>query len=252
MWSRGAPWIPVSSPDNLLYRIARLVDADDTAVAKFATRYGPLLLCEKHGLPLSHSRHVGVDPDMDEYGCDVAGGRTPFVTTDSYRKLGREVFAVLNLAAILHRGDTTESLSEDWSTLGYDTPIAVDMSVGFTPRESSKEEAVQQQREVLGQYIDQRLDLAAVRLQFGWFASATSNEPRIDIKSSGLFGAVAVTTMLAVAKSDGIAICTSCLGPYAPTQKPKSGRNNYCPDCRERGRSKYYKRRQRAMQAEKS
>jgi len=82
----------------------------------------------------------------------------------------------------------------------------------------------------------------AFRARFEW-GDAT---PNFRIEVSGVVGVVAVQTMLAVARSDGLAICTACRGVYAPKQKPKSGRNNYCPECRNPGRSRDAKHRQRA------
>jgi len=248
----------------LLDRVLRLADADDDAVAKFADSYGVVLMCAEHGLPLSHSRTVG--QQYEQYECDVEGGQRPFVRIETYRELARRSRAILNLATRLHNSaarlhNREETDPNDWAELGYsEKPISQRLPKSWKPRKAdlgertqqAMDKRTQQEREVLGEFIDTWLDQCAFRLQFEWYEGPKYEGPSLQCVASGLVGAVAVAVMLAVAQCDGLAICTSCKGAYAPSQKPKAGRNNYCPACRGSGRSRDAKRRQRAKKAASS
>ena len=239
-WSSGDQWRTIDPPVDLLDKVLKLVDANDEVVAEFARSYGLISECAQHGLPLSHSRIIGAQPD-DEYRCSVEGGRRPFVRVQRYRVLARRVRAILNLAARLHKDEDADE--QDWIELGYPGVPTFDVICDtWEFRPPDREEHLDQQRENLGQLIDVWLDQCGFRPRFEFSADPDQS---FQMVASGLLGAVAVRTMLAVARSDGLAICTRCKHVYPPKQKLKAGRNNYCPDCRDIGRFRDSKRRER-------
>lgn len=238
-WSFTDQWRRVDPPTDLLDRVLRLIDADDEAVADFARSYGVILLCAEHGLPLSHSRIIGHQVETESYRCPA---EDRFVRIETYRNLAREVRAILNIAARLQNAADVDP--QDWAELGYsETPRHDVISDTWEVGAPDREERTMQQREELGEFIDVWLDQCGFRARFEWCKDL---EPSFQIVASGLVGAVAVRTMLAVAKSNGLAICTACKAPYAPRQKPKSNRSNYCPSCSGPGRFRDAKRRERA------
>jgi hypothetical protein len=244
-WSSEGEWRQIDPPTDLLDRVTRLVDADDETVADFARSYGLLLLCARHRLPHTHSRIVGQRNVFSRYDCPIQGGRNPFVEVETYRALARKVRAIINLAAMLHMKKETDS--KDWAVLGYDEkPISHLGAWTWESTQPDSEEEARQEREVLGDLIDEWLDQCDLRPRFGWHEGRHFDGPSFQITAAGLRGAVAMNVVLAVTKSDGFALCTSCKGAYAPRQKPKTGRNNYCPGCRGPGRWRDAKRRARA------
>jgi hypothetical protein len=235
-WERGAEWRKTKSHPDLLLAFIRLADASDDDVAAFSRDHGLLFLCRQHGLPLSHSRVlIAVGAEMSQ--CDVPGGRRPYVRTDDVRRWARQFRAVMNVAARLHNGKPAAEL--DWAVLDVEPP-----STGIDHRwrtvDLSPEERVRQGREILAQLIDAWLDFGAVRFTFEW-----GDRPNFGITVAGVFGALAAQLMFAVARSNGLAVCMGCGLPYAPTQKPKAGKRNYCPGCRSTARFRDAKRTQR-------
>jgi len=241
-WERGAQWRKTKSLPDLL-AFVRLAQASDEDIADFSRDHGLLFLCRQHGLPLSHSRVV-VAPGEEMSECDVPGGRRPFVKTEEIRTWARRFRAAMNIAARLHDGKP--AADTDWAELGIEQP-KTGIEHWWRKVDLSAEEQVRQGRDVLAQLVDAWLDLGAVRLRFEW-----DERPEFGITGWGLFGAIATQLMLAVARSDGLAACTGCGMPYAPTQKPKAGKRNYCPGCRSTARFRDAKRTQRLKERSKA
>jgi len=242
----------VSAPRDLLDRVVRLSELDDHGVAEFARSYGLLIICDQHRLPLGHSRVIGWDDEPS--ACEPLGADEPYVPTDTYRQVGRQVRAALNLAADLH-----QARPDDWDNRTFDADPWRDES---RPRELRGDSAdwaevcssvprwhdatLFDERQALGAFIDLWLDLADARLTFAW-----DDEIDFGVKASGLFRATAVGLALTVARSEGLARCRGCGRPYAPSRRPSSTRRNYCAECGKRGRWRDAQRARRERDATK-
>jgi hypothetical protein len=240
---------------SLLDRFTALADAEDGAILAFATRWGVLEICH-HGLPASHVPHrvwqyiteiTGVTEDgdvEDNYRpCRPLGLVTIVEPLARWRDLAAEAQAILNIAAHLHRKKTApvevwrplERLYRiDAATLlgeGRDLPELDYATLGRLRQQGidpvqPRRITVPEQRTLLRRAIEVWLEMGDVAVVFDWHG----HTPAIRFGSSSLAGALALQLALAVARSKGLAICTSCGRAYSPTRRPALGRNNYCPD----------------------
>jgi hypothetical protein len=86
-------------------------------------------------------------------------------------------------------------------------------------------------RKVVEEAVNRWLRIGAVSLSLEWW------EPRPTVRLdsgplSALFGALALQLLQAVARSDGLALCSACGRPYTPERRPDPNRRHYCPQCR--------------------
>lgn len=92
-------------------------------------------------------------------------------------------------------------------------------------------EAVEFLRLMVEQQVSSLLDRFNVVVRFRWRAA----EPTVDVGAHDLPSALVLATVLAVARADGIAVCSSCGLPFVPSARQTTGRRRYCERCRERG-----------------
>jgi hypothetical protein len=93
---------------------------------------------------------------------------------------------------------------------------------------SRLDESVQFQRNVLGAVLDYWLTVASVRPSLDWSGA----KPDIQLAGQGLFAALAVQLLFESARTDGLAVCTSCGTPFLPAaRRPRRDHNAYCSDC---------------------
>jgi hypothetical protein len=122
--------VPVSRLDRVLIDFVTLANATRREFLRFARAYGPLFLCEKHGLPALHptlpDEHVGpsslrIDicfPKLRSRGDEVLEQieTLPKFLEDLevWRYWARHALAVLKLASQLKAGKSGKS--DDWLT----------------------------------------------------------------------------------------------------------------------------------------
>jgi hypothetical protein len=81
----------------------------------------------------------------------------------------------------------------------------------------------------VGRVVDEWLQMAGVRARFLWLEP---KRPQVFFgRNEGLLGEIALQLALASARSDAIAMCTSCARPFIPRRRVGSGRNAYCSAC---------------------
>src|SRR5205085_2391811 len=90
----------VTPPADFVDRVLALATAADHDAERFAQRFGVIVLCEEHKLPLSHRREAG----NETYPCELLGRRKPYVPVDWLPNFARRCSAVLRLAANLQEG----------------------------------------------------------------------------------------------------------------------------------------------------
>jgi hypothetical protein len=183
----------VHPPTDLLVQFTRLQTEQD--VLAFAQRFGVLRVHEQR-----------------------AGGtwREP---VSAWLRLAKEGRAILNLASALHSGVKTQI--GDWNTIAegwLDIPSAF------------KEQRVPPPdlgRALLGFEVNRWLERAHARPTFAWISQA----PQISFDNN-LHGTLAVALMIAVTRTQGVALCSGCGTPYLrPNRRAKRGQNNYCAAC---------------------
>ena len=84
---------------------------------------------------------------------------------------------------------------------------------------------------VLVDLVNFWLQIGGIQPRFRWGADA----PVVFLGTPCLIGARAVQLLLAISRTDGLAICSACALPYIPTKQRAPNRRRYCPTCRAAG-----------------
>ena len=182
-----------------LTRFVRLADADGPAILRFARQYGVLI--------------------------PGALGRPPYSEPlELWRHYARQARALLNIAARLHRDEPGE-LAE-WQAVYARQPLMDQAQL-----EKLAGAPVESQRFFVEMAVNEWLKMASVQPEFQW----RYGSPRITLSGAGLFPALALQLMAAIARTDGLALCTGCGSPYTPKRRPRTGTRHYCQECRDAG-----------------
>ncbi len=212
----------VAAAPDLLDRFSQLGAAGDEDVRLFAEEVGAVALCAEHGAPLGH----GTDRSSLNTPCARLGGDNPYVPCEWYRSRARECRAILNIAARLAKSVT--GAAEDWAVISPDLAERRDLKLRhWKPEPLTPNEALDTDREVVGEILDSWLQLYDIRLSVEW-----QDTPHLDYRlaSTNVMGAVVISLVLAVARVDGLVVCSNCGRPYSPKRRPRSNQRNYCPD----------------------
>jgi hypothetical protein len=215
-------------PERLVYDFAALSDAPETKILEFATVWGVLGLCHRHGKPLHHQvpactpRRVG-----DEFFEPIAG----------WRGRARYVRSILNIKAALNRGDP--GLSADWKAVWRGAPpgdrsLAL-RSLALVASIFLSEIEVQP----MLQCVNQRLAVTFIggKLPQIFKSMAASEGIGPWLSSSGtLLAEIGMRTVLALQEGAGWATCSNpdCRRLYRPKRHLAEGRLNFCTDCGKR------------------
>jgi hypothetical protein len=263
-------WSDVGPQPGMLNEFVHLSEGDDQQIAAYARKHGLLNVCDEHLLPSIHriwSRPLPGASSSRE--CDVAAFQRleTFVTpTSVWRYWARSARAILRIAARLDRdrlGDLADwrAISdeglEDWreeilshmassvflrraidaaavpqgtqygQSLILDAESGTDELDELAGGDLSLEEELESDRIDLGIAISAWLRMAAITIDVRWL----ERRPNVSLIGAPLFGALGVQLMLALTRSDGLAICTSCGEPYVPKRRPSRSRRNYCGSC---------------------
>lgn len=227
----------ISPPSELLDRFVSLSNGSASAVKKFASKYGVLGICE-HGLPCTHQSCV---PINSGWSCmpmgwgrgDMANSPThdPWEPLSSWFSYSARARALLNIAARLHQGKC--GLVNDWQQIHGTTP-----SQSLDNPSNDNEKRLLIEKWILTGELNHWLSVGGVRPLIEWGLGKGSTQPRIVLSSGrlpfGLFGAIGLQLLSAVARSDGLDVCCGCGTAYMPGRRPNPNRRSYCPNCRKR------------------
>ncbi len=201
---------------GLLTEFIALADAPAERILEYARRYGPFGFC-KHGDPRHRLRLEGCGALTVSRGTrDEAGQLCEAVQW--WRNLACHARALLNAAAQLCRGK-----------LKPVSLIQLNPALIFANR--LKWRALLRNPEP---FVVYGLDLWLRFFQVRPRASYNPRRGRFEIRISGspaLAGALALQIMLALTRSAGIAICSSCGKTFPPSRRPNPHRNSYCESC---------------------
>jgi hypothetical protein len=254
---------------RLLDRFVALADQESTDrdVLEFAILYGPLYLCEHHGLAAFHKPLLmnfsalgptplfGIDEPFKYRWCGPKVERkTPLTLSEpieKWRELATRAKALLLVAnAIRFEGDAPQDL---WKK--------ADGFTGGFGRSYGQKWA----------YLDQPWYRLAANLDY-WIAAAEICL-RVDVEKRSLvaslgsnrltmssFSLVATQLLLAITRSEGLVSCAGCGAPFVSSRQPLAGkrvgrwiaRRDYCQDCRDakvpqRDAARDYRNRQRRL-----
>jgi hypothetical protein len=110
------------------------------------------------------------------------------------------------------------------------------LQTGTWPARGSR---LSERRLTLSRHLEGLESAVSEWLRDGWVDIRLSwrspiDGPEVRLGGYKLFGALAVQMMLAVATSDGFAICSGCGALYSPKKRPRAGEDHYCgaPECK--------------------
>ena len=232
-----ATWRDVD-PDGMLTRFIKI--RSDQDVLRFAARYGPLMLCGKHGLPASHnypSRYGQDDACLPLGWLDRGGPDDPGEPLARWYYFVSMARSILELATALHAGDAiprgavrqlierdpaAERLSGRREQ-DYIDMVDVRVTTAASDREHAKREAAWA--------VDSWLELGNVRPELLW-----SGEERLLQLGADTFGALGIQLINAIT-AFSIAACSHCGDLIPRFRKPQRGRRIYCekPECKKWG-----------------
>jgi hypothetical protein len=202
--------VEVAPSPELLNDFVGLAGGSPPAIRDFASKWGVLLLCEKHRLPASH-----------QPGCLLMGRRSPidgmlWEPLEEWGLWARQARALLEIAVNLHQ-DRVGSPA-NWRIVfeGSNNEPAPWWKQSPTA-----------DRSVLTSVVNRWLELGNVRLQASW----RGRTPEILLPSPRLFPVLAVQLLFAIFRTQGLAVCSSCGAAYVPTRRPRPDRRNYCSSC---------------------
>jgi hypothetical protein len=251
---------------RLLDRFVALADqqSTDRDVHEFAIHYGPLYLCEHHGLAAYHKPLLmnfsalgpaplfGIDEPFKYRWCGPKVERkTPLTLSEpieKWRELAARAKALLLVAnAIRLEGDAPEDL---WTK--------ADGFTGSFGRSYGQTWA----------YLDEPWNRLAANLDY-WIAAADiclriRVEERSLVANLGSnqltmssFSLIATQLLLAITRSEGLVSCAGCSAPFVSNRQPLAGKRvgrwiakrDYCQNCRDakvpqRNAARDYRKRQ--------
>jgi hypothetical protein len=73
-----------------------------------------------------------------------------------------------------------------------------------------------------------------------------SGAPRVELKGSELYGALAIQLLMAVSRSSGVETCDGCGKFYTPTRQPREGDHHFCDECGRKAATRLAQQRRRA------
>ena len=228
----------------------RLAGAADGGIVAYARRHGVLHLCA-HGLPCTHNpaRHAATSMAMADQmqgparrlqrgarrylamrladGCqpetiNVRGRLLACEPLHEWRLWGCRFRAALNIASSLH-GDRPGSV-DDWQ----------DLLRGGTREVPWWTRTVRAERLMLMGILNTWLRIGDVRPTFQW---RVDEGPSVFFSGGSVYDATLFATLVcqvvfACARSEGVAVCSTCGTTYTPNRRPRVDQRSYCPRCR--------------------
>lgn len=210
---RGLQYRKVEAAGTLLTEFVTLDEAPAKRILDYARRYGRFGFC-RHGDPSHRLRPEGCAADVFTRGAGQSAVREEL---QWWRNLAGHARALLNAAAQLSKGRV------DDVTLARLNPQLCFSSLRLKAA-----------RRDPAPFVAYGMELWLLFFQVRPRVSYNPRRKRFEIRIVGappLPGALALQIMLAVTRSAGVAVCSSCGKPFAPFRRPNSNRNAYCDAC---------------------
>jgi hypothetical protein len=219
----------------------------DHDILKFARRFGPLYLCERHGLasyhkpvlmnfsPLGPAPIIGIDEPFTYDWCGPKmERRTPETFSEpfeTWRALARRAESLLLVAnAVRLRGNAPPELWEK----------ADGFKERFGERYGSRWAYLDNPWHRLAANLDYWIIASDVCLRIGVEGPSLVASLGSNLFTFSSFALVAIQLLLAITRSEGLASCSGCGAPFISGRQPLAGKavgrwiakRNYCQTCR--------------------
>jgi hypothetical protein len=237
---------------KLLDRFIGLADpySSNLDIAAFARDYGPLFLCEHHGLAAYHKPFLmtfsalgpaplfGIDEPFKYRWCGPKIERLKPQTlfsesVEAWRVLARRATnLLLDANAVRLNGDAP---SELWEKVdGF--------SGSFAKRDGPKWAYLDKPWQRLAANLEYWIVATDVCLRVGVEGEAVVAELGPNPFTVSSFALVAIQLLLAITRAEGLTLCSGCGAPFISKRQPLAGkrvgrwmaRRNYCRQCHER------------------
>jgi hypothetical protein len=188
-------------------------------ILEFAERYGPLRLCEKHALPVSHRDSCEPKRARGQESEPVAGWVALVELSRAFVEAAGQVRSGVRVAdgpreTIWRAAMKFYEISPTWIF-----------------------RSVKRDREQLADFASEMLvPLAGLRPGLVWDDAAPRLELTAPPATTSVFTAMAVQLLRAMAKTRPPEICSSCGVAFKPLRKPNPNRRRYCDACRTAGK----------------
>lgn len=210
-WRPGRPRTVVSEP-GLLDAFLELRDGSAQEVLLFAQQWG-VLRAPSGSFWLTEG-----------YAEDI----------EDWRFLASHFTAVLDVAADVHldrppRRDRWEAISEiDFidATVDDDAQVTYKVTLSGELLKGEMQAVGSGPQQALSAVLSEWLARAPSQLRLTW-----EEDPQLQLQPASLTSALVLNLVLAVAKREGLAICSECGVAFIPKRRPAAGRSSYCPRC---------------------
>lgn len=213
---------------EILEAFLRLANASSSRILEFAKQWGVLELC-KYDCPPSHPPLYWLCPVKNSYSYHprMEDG-APWEPVTAWRRWAQRANATLNVAGDLYEDKIARE--EEWRVACWIERKSEDRNYSIRPKR------VEAGWRLLALNLNYWLELAEVRPYVDWAKSPEDNKGRLSLPLmvGGLFGALATQLVLAISRTDGLAICSGCGVGYVPSyRRPRAGERHYCKECRD-------------------
>ncbi|MGB3549079.1 MAG: hypothetical protein WA993_00200 [Candidatus Binatus sp.] len=216
---------------ELLENFLRLENASDREVRNFVSKWGPLMVCERHWLPAPHvpyfagrcskCRSATSDPQcngwprMETFGIKNGVMDRVFDPPDAYFSYARVARRLLEIAKAIRAKRPLGNA--DWDLQGGKIPFVI--PTGAITGLSDVER--------LAWYLDCWLLHADVRPR------VVSRHGRLTVEFEGsrVFGAIGFELIATITGSTELAVCSECSRPFLSRKHVREGKRRYCADC---------------------
>ena len=241
LWTdTGKGQTPRLSFEEMLDRFLDIENGAD--VVAFAESWGALGICS-HGLPATHAPAAKTNLRGQaelEYACEprslLTGEPSRWEPIRKWVEYARMFRAAIGLILALRDGQAGDT--EDWQTLrGYSDVSGLDKRAGYSDNKKIIRWLF------ISNSIQAWLDIGGVRGGIGFELDPTFIS-RVQLRAGddrtpGTFGYLAIQAAVFLSGARDIYQCSYCSRLYNRNmKKPNAGENNYCGDCREKGRPK--------------
>lgn len=228
----------------------------DTAVLRFARRWGALEICSAHAKPRSHLplrfQRLLDDPPL----CRPAGG-PPYGNwgedVSRWLHYARQAQSILDLAARLMPADATAVAPTDWPVEALGDLFWPELERHFDGGRKEGDGSVfaevgggigrevPVQRRLVAEAVQGWLDLGDAHVTYRW----EDDSAEVDLGSNSLFGGLALQLALAVARIESLQFCAECGDGFAPRRLEGGRVPQRCPPCRQRAAKRQWARKNR-------
>ena len=228
VWTMRKPDSYAQPTNGFLDTFLSLHKQTDSAILRFAKKWGPLGICE-HDLPCAHNWPPNNYPDRPT--CMPRYEKRDLVNWYweplwIWRAISEKMSTLLTVTAQVRRGKKGQR--EEWlfltgGTWG-DPP----------PWEQTPTWALSYLKDEVNGWL--RIGQVHPAVSFD-----KNKKPSLVLQSQsslGLFGELSIRVMLALTGVDGLPLCYECGRAFLPRKKPNPQRRMFCPQCGEKARSR--------------